>query len=191
MPQTAQWITKKHIEGQETGQVWTPTGRKRDLRSYLNKGERNRRSVNTPIQGGASDLTLWATGWVHKEMQRQQLQSLLWCFVHDSIGYDLYPEEAENLMVICHHYFTVATPQYFTWYNVPLVLEFEFGIDWEKQVAAEYDPATRVFKLKGEADHLRPVYDTFQPLLTDIQFDPEWAANEAQGDSVWVQGRFV
>lgn len=191
MPQTAQWIAEKHAEGQSYGEIWTPTGRKRDLRMYHNKGERNRRSVNTPIQGGASDLTLWATGWVHKEMKRVGIHSLIWGFVHDSIDFDLYPQEAEYLMKICHHYFTVATPQYFTWYNVPLVLEFEFGVDWGKQVPAEYNIETREFKIEAEAENLRPVYEAFAPLLVDIEVDPEWAAHEAAGDSVWAKGKFV
>lgn len=191
MPQTSEWITQKHIEGQERGEVWTPTGRKRDLTMHFNKGERNRRAVNTPIQGGASDLTLWATGWVHKEMKKCDIKSVLWCFVHDSIGFDLYPQEAEHLMLISHHFFTVATPQYFTWYNVPLILEFEFGIDWQKQVAAEYNPQTREFKLVGKADWLRPVYDAFTPILSNIEFDPDWTVNEEKGDAVWVKGVFV
>lgn len=199
MPQTKRWIEERHEEGQLTGRVITPTGRIRDLTMYFDRGERNRRAVNTPIQGGASDLTLWATGWVHKEIQRQELKSQLWTFVHDSIVFDAFPEELERLMVISRHYFTTETPKRFTWYNVPLVLEFEFGTDWAKQVPAEYDAQTRILKLEATPDKLTPVFEAIQPMLTDVQFDPDWGAHAAAVDKdgnpdpepVWVSGRFA
>jgi DNA polymerase I-like protein with 3'-5' exonuclease and polymerase domains len=198
MPTTKMWIDSKHAEGQDTGQVITPTGRIRDLRSYSNKGERNRRAVNTPIQGGASDLTLWATGWIHKEMKKYGKQSLLWNFVHDSVVFDLFPSEAEYLMQLSRHCFSVMTPQQFPWYNVPLVLDFQFGVDWMRQVEAEYAMDTRVFKLEGSAADLTPVFETFEPLLTDVTVDPDWVAKAGHLDTqgkpdpqdVWISGKF-
>jgi DNA polymerase I-like protein with 3'-5' exonuclease and polymerase domains len=198
MPTTASWIESKHEEGWDTGKVITPTGRIRDLSPYSNKGKRNRRAVNTPIQGGASDLTLWSTGWIHKEMQKRGIKSILWCFVHDSIVFDLFPSEAEYLMQLSRHCFTVMTPQQFPWYNVPLVLDFQFGVDWEKQVDAQYDMESRIFRLEGPAEELTPVYEAFVPLLTDIVIDPNWANNVGNLDGqgapapkpVWVSGRF-
>jgi DNA polymerase-1 len=198
MPSTKMWIEMKHQEGQSTGEVTTPTGRIRNLRSYSNVGERNRRAVNTPIQGGASDLTLWSTGWIHREMQRTGVHSIMWCFVHDSIVFDLFPSEAEYLMQLSRHCFTTMTSQTFSWYNVPLVLDFQFGIDWAKQVDAEYDMESRVFKLEGKASELTPVYEAFAPLLSDVVVDPNWADKVGNLDAngaldprpVWISGRF-
>ena len=132
-------------------------------------------------------------------MQRIGMNSLLWGFVHDSLVFDVYPQEVEHLMAISRHYFSTATLEQFKWYNVPLVLEFQFGIDWEKQVEATYDVQTRAFKLDGKAKDLVPVYDAFAPLLTEIEFDPEWQQKiskvdkdgKPDPDDVWVHGRFV
>ncbi len=198
MPGAKGWINDRHLEVDMSGVVVTPTGRSRNLSMHQNAGERHRRAVNTPVQGGASDLTLWATGWIHKWMQENKVNSILWNFVHDSIDLDVYPQEAEMLMRVCRHYFSVATPKQFPWYNVPLVLEFEFGTDWEKQVACEYVDDTREIKFEGKPDRVTNVFRTFKPLLTDIVLDPEWTMKAGRknkdGDAapadVWVSARF-
>lgn len=198
MPGAKGWINDRHLEADMSGEVVTPTGRVRNLSMHQNSGERHRRAVNTPIQGGASDLTLWATGWIHKWMQENKVNSILWNFVHDSINFDVYPQEAEMLMRVCRHYFSVATPQQFPWYNVPLVLEFEFGTDWEKQVACEYVDDTREVKFEGKPDRVTNVFRTFKPLLTDIVLDPEWTKKAGRKDKdgladpadVWVSAKF-
>jgi uracil-DNA glycosylase family 4 len=199
MPDSERWIAEKHREAEATGKVVTPTGRVRDLSSYAQKGERDRRSVNTPIQSGASDLTMWATGKVYQQMQAENIKSTLWGFVHDSLNFDLFPQEAERLMVLCRYYFSEMTPREFPWYNVPLVFEFEFGLDWASQVPATYENDTRKITFSGSALKIAGIFDAFRPLLKDVQVDPEWhnkvSSLDSKGNSdpkdVWVSGIFL
>ena len=190
------WIQRVHDQSDETLGVWTPTGRYRDLSGFdLNAGARHRRAVNTPVQEAAHSLNLWATGHVFKQMQAEGIKSLVWNFVHDSIDFDCYPQEAERLMQISYHYFSTVVPSYFTWYKVPLVIEFEFGTDWGSEVPTKYNVATREITFSGQADQVSQVFEAFKPLLAPPTADPDWltkVSNPAvQDKDVWISSTFL
>lgn len=199
MPGARRWIEDRHYEADTTGKIVTPTGRVRDLRMYTNTGDRHRRAVNTPIQGGASDLTLWATGHIHKWMKREKIQSSLWGFVHDSIMFDFFPQEFEMLMIGSEHYFSVETPKAFPWYNVPLVLEFECGPDWKNLVEVAYSRADRSVTFEGSAENITVVSDALSGVLGEQRLDPEWVTKITHKDDkgnlapkkVWIKSVFI
>lgn len=174
MPEVKMWIQDRYDEVDSTGYVITPTGRKRNLLMYEDEGDRHRRAQNTPAQEAASSLNIWATGHVHKEMKRQNIKSLIWNFVHDSNMFDVFPEEIENLMVIGKYWFCKQVHKKFPWYNVPLVLDFQFGTSWGTQVDVKYDYDTRTVILTGSHKKINKLLPIISPVVKDIIIDPDW-----------------
>lgn len=196
MPMAGKFIQAKELEsdtevGGQFG-IWTPTGRYRSLDAFKrDEGMRHRRAVNTPIQGAASDLTLYAVGMLYNWAEEYKVKSKLWNFVHDSINLDVYPQEIEMLMGMCRYFFSTCVPQKFQWYKVPLVLEFEFGIDWMRQVKCDYNETARTIKLKGPSKDLLPVLEVFDPLVTLTGFNDTWSTDIIDtNNEVWVTAKF-
>ena len=150
------------------GYVETPLGWRRQTpyihssnRSEVAKAERV--SVNTPVQGGASQLVSQAIKWFYLACealreQGRELKSKAWNYVHDSHSVDAYPGELWELMVLLRYCFFVLPSRKFSWLTVPLDFDFECGISWLesveigflKQDDGSHDTASRKIWLEGK-----------------------------------------
>jgi DNA polymerase I-like protein with 3'-5' exonuclease and polymerase domains len=147
-------MIKKHINNQhkfvrKNGYVYNVFGRKRrlpniDLPMYTERqrkdnwgkvAECERQSVNAPIQGAASDYTLFSSIIIWEKIQQgifpKDLQQVY--TVHDSLGYYIRPEDIHwvipKLEAICRN------PQTMKWFgfqidDVEMKVDFEVGTNW-------------------------------------------------------------
>lgn len=123
------------------GYVESMFGRRRYL-PYINDGNRSMRSheersaLNMPIQSAASDVLVAAMIVIDDLMREQDFQSLMVNTVHDSIMFDVYPGELDDLVHLCvdvmenlpHDYAEEYFPGLdFSWFTVPLKADVEVG----------------------------------------------------------------
>lgn len=95
-----------------------------------------RAAVNMPIQSAASDMLLCALIILTEVMRDNGFQSLMVNTVHDSIMFDVYPGELDDIAWTCKEVMenlpTVYGPQRFprldfSWFTVPLKVDLEAG----------------------------------------------------------------
>lgn len=99
-PQLVKWIQKQIKFARKNGYVYSIWGYKRRLPDIWSvekyrKAEAERQSVNAPIQGAASDFTLFSS-IIHRQMRlRGELPAYLVMrvIVHDDLGYYMKPED--------------------------------------------------------------------------------------------------
>ena len=127
--------------------VETPLGWRRQT-PYIDDPQRahkaERVAVNTPVQGGASQLVSQAIKWFFQAMealaqQGRGLKSVAWNYVHDSHSVDAYPGELWELMVLFRYCFYVLPSERFHWLTVPLDFDFECGISWLEAVEIGFE----------------------------------------------------
>ena len=108
-----------------------------DMRDSV-KSKRNhdvRTALNMPIQSAASDILLAALGVIDDQMQQRGMKSMLTNTVHDSIMFDCYPDEIdevaalgvdvmENIKVWAKDYYPNVS---FDWLTCPLKADVEVG----------------------------------------------------------------
>lgn len=125
----------------EAGYVTSPFGRRREL-PYINdqdpgyRSRAERAALNMPIQSSASDMLLCALVVIVDAMRDNGLKSLIVNTVHDSIMFDVYPGELDDLAWLCVEVMenmpTVYGPEWFpnldfSWFTVPLLADVEVG----------------------------------------------------------------
>jgi len=127
----AKW---KHIQEQNAlmqGFVKSAFGRIRYLSTKVYSiGEVERRAVNTPIQSTASDVTLTSYVRIFWGMLKQAYKSLPYLFVHDSLGFDVFPGEFFDLWEFLQHEMADVPPTLYPWLDVPLVVDCDAGYSW-------------------------------------------------------------
>lgn len=135
-PTAKLWLTNTMNAAKIAGYVRDLYGRKRRLPNIKRYGEEfkqsraaaERMSVNSPIQGGASDTTFLAACRVHKEMLKRNMKSRLVLTVYDSIIYNVLPEELESMLFIVRSEMMRKTPHL----KVNLDCEVKVGRVWGK-----------------------------------------------------------
>lgn len=140
-PKIKKFIEKQHRKAHEYGYVENVFGRKRRLTKIdsLQKyevAEAERQSVNAPIQGAASDYTLFSSIIIWEQSKAGLIPiDLPQCYtVHDSLGYFVKPELLGEIVpkieAIC------ANPQTMDWFGfqideVVMKVDFEVShISW-------------------------------------------------------------
>lgn len=96
------------------------------LRGLRAKAERQ--SVNSPIQGGASDTNFLAAVRIDKAMVKRGLKSRMVLTVYDSLIYSVKPDELETMLELIHTEMLRKTE----WINVRLDCEIKVGRVWGK-----------------------------------------------------------
>lgn len=94
-----------------------------------------RAAGNHPIQSAACDLLLMSLVIIDRIMQLHGMKSMLVNTVHDSIVFDVYPDELQELHELCVDVTTdlkLYTSDHFpgmdlSWLTVPLVVDAEYG----------------------------------------------------------------
>lgn len=147
-PRIAKFIKKQHKLVHKQAYVRNLFGRKRrlpniDSSKFYEVSEAERQSVNAPIQGAASDFTLFSSILIRNAQLKGHITSnLKGCgTVHDSIIYYIKPkylaETLPKLYKICRN------PQTMKWFgfqidSVEMSVDFEVGTNWGN--LKNYDP---------------------------------------------------
>lgn len=139
-PQIAKYIKKQHKLVKRQAFVRNVFGRKRrlpkiDSPEWFEKAEAQRQSVNAPIQGAASDYTLFSSIIIYEQILKGLIPgSIKQVYtVHDSLGYIIKPRDIHKtvplLEAICRN------PETKEWFgfqidDVVMQVDFEIGKDW-------------------------------------------------------------
>ena len=114
----------------EHGYVKTLTGRRRYLRDIASRSNTaanaaKRLAMNSPIQGTAADLLKLAMTKVFRALRSGGFQTKMLLTVHDELVFDLWKEEADEVMPVIEEAMKTALPM-----NVPIVVEMGTGENW-------------------------------------------------------------
>lgn len=114
----------------ENGFVETILGRRRYLRDINSanqtvRGFAERNAINAPIQGSAADMIKVAMINIHKDIQKQGLQSKMTMQVHDELVFDVLKTEVEAMKNIIAHRMRTAIKT-----TVPIEVEIGEGDNW-------------------------------------------------------------
>lgn len=131
LPAVSRWKAMQQKRGFTEGKVYSAFGRVRPLSKRIySKGEIERRAVNTPIQSTASDVTLTSYIRIHERLKEYGFRSLAYLFVHDSLGFDIYPGEFFDMYEMLQYEMAEVPPQLFPWLDVPLEVDCDSGYSW-------------------------------------------------------------
>jgi DNA polymerase-1 len=101
-PRAKLWLRRTRAEARANGYVMTTYGRRRRLTDITSgdlgaRSGAERQAVNAPIQGGTSDIVLWAGIRVNERLLAEQWRSRLILTVYDSMIYNAPDDELERL----------------------------------------------------------------------------------------------
>lgn len=131
LPHVGAWKSKMEKFALVNGYVKSAFGRIRYLsKQVYSRGDIERRAVNTPIQSTASDVTLTSYVRIHRRMRELGYHSLPYLFVHDSLGFDVYPGEYFDLWELLNYEMAEVPPQLYEWLDVPLAVDSDSGYSW-------------------------------------------------------------
>lgn len=82
-------------------------------------------AVNYPVQGAAFHCLLWSFIELDKIMRREQWKSKLIGQIHDSILFDIHPDELEYVIATAKRITEVELSKAWDWINVPLTIDVE------------------------------------------------------------------
>lgn len=136
----AKWQQEQKLRGYKEGYVQLPSGRRRRFPfiSTRDAGSVGRASFNTPIQGTASDFTLYAVIMLHQKLPPEAHVILT---IHDSIMVESPESMAEEVADLMEHIMMNETlfPT-----NVPLKVKCKISDRWDwKQVDSRGTKAKR------------------------------------------------
>jgi len=132
------WYELVKSEVKRTGCIRYPTGRIRHLGiggSYEDKtGDIFRQAVNSPIQGGASDIVVYSMGELYSIIRKRKLPARFILTVHDSVLLECWDREdvMEELRGCLDLIMNDVLPNKFTWLKVPMRVDVNIGSDWSK-----------------------------------------------------------
>lgn len=136
-PKLKEYIDDQKELAVQVGRSSTVFGRQRNLSTILEmEGPHSaeRKAINTPIQGTASDIMLVILNYVFEEILKNDLVSFPIFGVHDSSLHDVHPDEIETYASIVDSGFKELnnTPlnQLPLWGTLPITGEFILGGTW-------------------------------------------------------------
>jgi DNA polymerase I len=80
-----------------------------------------------PIQGSAFHCQLWGLIQIQKELIRRKMRTKIVNQVYDSILFDTYKKEREDVIALCQDYMLNRVVKHWPWIIVPLGMEFELS----------------------------------------------------------------
>lgn len=147
-PAIARFIARQQKYAEKHGYVYNLFGRKRrlpnvDSESWGKKAEALRQSINAPIQGAASDFTLFSSILIREHISRGLLPNSLEQVgtVHDSLIFYIDPKDLKE--AIPKLYQICRNPETKRWFNfevkgIEMKVDFEVGKNWAELKG--YDP---------------------------------------------------
>lgn len=140
-PKIKKFIDNQHKKVKKDGYMKNLFGRKRRLATSLGSGnkwqeaEALRQSVNSPIQGSASDFALFSSVLIRENRLVGNLPITMEQFgtVHDSLMFYIYPEDIHKAVPVMAK--ICANPETLRWFNfevkgVEMKVDFEIGTNW-------------------------------------------------------------
>ena len=110
------------------------------FRGYIKQNE----LTNYQTQGTAFHILLWTLIQVSRELRKRKLKTKIIAQIHDSMLFDLYPPERDQIVEIVNYYGTVKSREMFDWIKVPLKIDHEItpvDCPWKDKVdLEEYAP---------------------------------------------------
>jgi uracil-DNA glycosylase family 4 len=131
----AAWQQRQRELGYKEGQVTMPTGRKRrfDFIPKHDGGYVGRAAFNNPIQGTASDFTLWALIQLHAQLPEGACLVLT---VHDSLMVECNEDQVEEIEALIQR---VMTEETLFPIDVPLAVDIDVSRRWgEKEYEKQH-----------------------------------------------------
>ena len=103
--------------------------------NYGRKSKAERAAVNMPVQSAASEVLLCALIILSETIEKMDLKSLMVNTVYDSVMFDVYPGELDELAWVCKHVLEnmvdLGSKRFpgldFSWFIAPLVADLEIG----------------------------------------------------------------
>lgn len=118
-PVYARWKKNWYADYLDKGWFQTLTG-------FICQGVLGRNDViNYPVQGSAFHLLLWSLIEIQKRMHRRGFKSKIVGQIHDSIVFDMVPEERDEVLALCKRVMTEKVKKRFPWLIVPMEIEAE------------------------------------------------------------------
>jgi DNA polymerase I len=136
-PKVAQYIQDQIKSVEKLGYVTTILGRRRYLPEINNKNQSirqlaQRQSVNTPIQGSASDLIKSAMVKIHHQIEDAGFKARMILQIHDELLFDLPLKETEKFVNLSRD-----TMENVFHLSVPIKVDIKIGRDWGKMEEVE------------------------------------------------------
>ena len=135
--QSREWMDFKRQEIIKTGRSRSFTGRIRRFYgvdpSTSEGREAIRQGINSPIQGGAGDITKYNMWRLDMKLKKEGFKSRVICNVHDEIDIDTHPEEVKDVIKLARP-LLVEPPIPL---RVPLEVEIMVGKNWSKSAMQE------------------------------------------------------
>jgi len=130
-PGVGEFVRRQHEIVHRDMQVITISGFTRLFpEGVYSDDQLERRAQNTPIQGPASDVNLYAMNYLYRMMKKLKLKSRIWCIIHDSICKSISPDELLTVLRATEKCMVTLTPRNLKWLKVPLECDFELGVSW-------------------------------------------------------------
>lgn len=147
------WMDSLISESTSTRSITTPTGRIRNLTQLIaieGLSSAERKMVNTPIQGTASDIALSIMILVAKKFRELRMRSRVLFGVHDSILIDFHPDEVAEGAIIVQSGFeqlkNSPLAELELWGKLPFVGELVIGDSWAAVESTNdaYSPISKI-----------------------------------------------
>ena len=142
-PNIAKFIKKQHKYVKNHGYVKNLFGRKRRLPNIYNSewsksAEAQRQSVNAPIQGAASDYTLFSSILIWEKIRSGELpHDIIQAYtVHDSLGFFMWPKDIHKVIPVMDK--ICKNPETKEWFgfqidSVSMAVDFEVSAtNWKE-----------------------------------------------------------
>lgn len=131
-PKVSQYIQDQIKSVEKLGYVTTILGRRRYLPEINNKNQAirqlaQRQSVNTPIQGSASDLIKSAMVKIHQQIKDAGFKTKMLLQIHDELLFDLPLKETKKFADLARD-----TMENVFHLSVPIKVDIKIGRDWGK-----------------------------------------------------------
>jgi len=151
-PEIAVWKKQQMDFAAESGFIYSPFGKIRYLPDFAEaEVERNadraqdlksageRKAVNTPIQGMASDINQLGMMYLCRDLEKYKMLSRIFAIIHDSIENDTNPAEFLRLIRLMHENMVIKVSDRIKdfQFGVPLEVGFEFGTSWGELLKAD------------------------------------------------------
>lgn len=154
-PKTREYQDNEWLSAKKYGHTYTPFGRIRWIENIQGAKPGShawRQTINTKIQSTASDLVLVAIMETLDEIERRQMQSKLFGFIHDAAITDVYPGELWDILKIKKRFMESFLMESFPWITVPLVASFDICPGWGFPCEVKSFTDTEI-ELVGPAQH--------------------------------------
>ena len=129
-PRVKEYIEATKSQARERGYVQTVLGRRRYI-PEINSPNRQvreaaeRMAINMPVQGTSADIIKIAMVNLHREMEKQNLQSKMTLQVHDELVFEVPPEEIDQMKELASRIMPEALKL-----RVPLRIDIKLGKNW-------------------------------------------------------------